>query len=280
MNTIWRARLDGTQATQLASGDVPAVSPDGRFVAFGRGADVLMMPAAGGAAQRVYTFTAERAGLYSAPTWAPDSKHLAFAESRGVVVLNVISRAAHVVPADDGDAFAFSPDSRRIVFSVNGDLYVIPVRGGTPAQLTHDHKSDAPVWGKPGIAFVRSTHGLSSNIWLIAGANHRIRQLSHNLKGASPVAFSADGKELLAAHWPDHDGRMWAINVAGGRQRTITRWMDVAPQGLSADGTKVLAVLGCGGNGPIYGAVETIPFAGGKPHIVVNGPCGASWNAR
>jgi len=285
--TIWRARLDGTHAKRLASGNYPAVSPDGRWIAFGRGANLLVMPAAGGAAERVYTFTGKDAGgqLSDAPTWAPDSRHLAFFGSDGLVVLQPFSHRAQVVAEHAAPWFSFSPDSRKIVYSAGGptgdDLYVIPIRGGTPVRLTFDHKSLAPVWGKPGIAFFRFTHGPFSDIWLSDGRPHHIRQLTHTRAGAWPVAFSADGKELLAANPASHNGRLWAVDVTTGSARTLTPWVgDLFPQGLSVDGRTVLAAIGCGGMISPYGYIETIPFAGGKPHVIVHGPCRASWNAR
>ena len=279
--TSWVSQLDGSHAKQLGSGDYPALSPDGRFIAFVRGLGLLVMPSAGGPAERVHTYPWSHPGVSEVPRWAPDSRHLAFETKAGLVILDPVSHVRHVLPAEvDYLGFAFSPDSRRIVYTAKGDLYVIPARGGTPVRLTYDHESSAPVWGKPGIAFVRSTHGEFSDIWLLDVRTHHIRQLTHRRTGAGPVAFSADGKELLAAYWPSNAGRLWAVDVASGAERPITPWVgDLVPQGFSADGGTVLALAGCG-VGPMYGEVETIPFAGGKPHVIVEGPCGASWNAR
>jgi Tol biopolymer transport system component len=281
--TIWRARADGSQAKRLASGDSPAVSPDGRWIAFGRGVDLLVMPAAGGAAEKVYTFTG-RGAEAGAPTWAPNSRHLAFETNDGLAVLDLRSLHTTVVAANAASWPSFSPDSRKIVYPAGDhrgdDLYVVPTRGGTPVRLTYDHKSFAPVWGKPGIAFDHFTHGAFSDIWLSDGTPHHIRQLTHTGAGASPIAFSADGKKLLAANPAMHNGRLWAVDVATGDARPLTPWVgDLFAQGLSADGSTVLAAIGCGGLGLPWGVVETIPFAGGKPHVIVHGPCRASWNA-
>jgi hypothetical protein len=54
------------------------------------------------------------------------------------------------------DDFAFSPDAKRIVYEIDGDLYVISASGSKPRQLTAEQKTFGPVWDKPGIAFVRS----------------------------------------------------------------------------------------------------------------------------
>src|SRR5262249_49399062 len=145
---------------------------------------------------------------------------------------------------------------------------------------THDHKSVAPVWGKTGIAFNRFTHRAHSDIWLSDGSKSHLRQLTHTGADTWPAFFSASGAELLAAYPANHNGRLWAVDVATGSERPITSWVgDLFPQGLSADSRTVLAAVGCGGTGTSNGYVETIPFAGGKPHVIVRGPCRASWNA-
>jgi hypothetical protein len=40
----------------------------------------------------------------------------------------------------------------------------------------------------------------------------------------------------------------------------------------------VLAAIGCGGMASSFGIVETLPFSGGSPNVIVRGPCRASWN--
>jgi Tol biopolymer transport system component len=283
--TIWRARLDGSHAQQLGVGDYPAVSPDGRWVAFERGPSLLVMPTAGGATVKVYALGGKDGGLFRAPTWSPDSRRFVFDDNRGLVVLDPFSRQARPLP-ERAEDFAFSPDSRKIAYDKGGDLYVIPARGGTPVRLTFDHRSTFPVWGKPGIAFFRYLprrqwqHWQQGDIWLRNPRTHRLLQLTHTGDYMLPAYFSADGKKLLAWYPPSHNGHLWAVDMASGTERSLTPWIDLRPHGLSADGKTVLAVLGCDGAGGIYGDVETIPFAGGKPHVIVAGPCGASWNAR
>jgi Tol biopolymer transport system component len=286
--TSWRARLDGSHTERLTSGDDPALSPDGRWIAFSRGGDLLLMPAAGGAAKVIYTFSGPYAdtGLGYAPTWAPDSRHLAFVTTDGLIVLDPLSHALHVLPQRADPWFAFSPNSHKIAYSVSdrtgADVYVGSVLGGKPARLTYDHKSFAPAWGKPGIAVFRYAPRARGDIWLTSDwRTHRFRRLTHRNAAAVPVFFSADGKELLAANPPTHSGRLWAVDVGTGAERPVTPWVGgLVAQGLSAGGSAVLAAIGCAANGAPYGEVETIPFAGGKPHVIARGPCGASWDAR
>lgn len=275
---IYRARIDGRGPRLIGAGWDPAVSPDGRWIAFGRGRKVLVVPTNGGRPRTAYELHGLHSRLVSAPLWAPDSRLLGLVDSVGLVVVNPSRRTAKLLPQTGG--FAFSPNSRRIVYENTGNLYVTPVNGRRVQRLTDDHKSYGPVWGKSGIAFVRFTRG-AGDVWLSDGQPHHARQLTHTGAGFWPAFFSADGTKLLAANPATHNGRLWAVDVASGEARPLTPWVgDLFPQGLSANGKTVLAAVSCGGTPSPYGYVETIPFAGGRPHVIVRGPCRASWNAR
>jgi Tol biopolymer transport system component len=274
---IWVAATDGTHKRLLTEGQAPSVSPDGRYVAYDSDAKVLVIPTAGGDTTTVAT------GLY--PGWAPNSRYLAYYGIPGLVVVDVKTGTTVTTIARQGnelpDGFAFSPDSQRIAYTFHGDLYVVPITGGgSPVRLTDDHKTIAPVWGKLGLAFSRFTKKAHSDIWLSDGTKHQLRQLTHTGADTWPAYFSVSGTELLAANPANHNGRLWAVDVKTGVERPITDWVgDLVPQGLTSDGSTVLAAIGCGATASPFGSVETIPFAGGTPLVIVHGPCRASWNA-
>jgi hypothetical protein len=227
----------------------------------------------------VYRLHRTQRSLSGPLVWAPDSRTFGVLDSVGLVLVDPRHRTSKVLPATDG--FAFSPNSRRIAYVAGGNLYVVSARGGKPRRLTDDRKSYAPVWGRPGIAFVRFGRGGHGDIWLSDGRPRGARRLTHTGAAFWPAYFSADGTKLLAANPAIHNGRLWAVDVATGNARPLTPWVgDLFPQGLSANGKTVLAAVGCGGLPSLVGYVETIPFAGGKPHVIVRGPCRASWNAR
>jgi len=278
---VWRARLDGSHPQPVGGGEDPAVSPDGRWIAFGRARKILLVSTTGGTPRVVYRLHRGQPALPSAPVWAPNSRVFGVSDTVGLAVVDPGRRTAEIIPSVE--TFAFSPDSRKVAYEARGDLYVIAARGGKARRLTDDRKSYAPVWGKTGIAFVRFTGGAGAHgdVWLSDGRRGHARQLTHSGAAFWPAFFSADGTKLLAANPATHDGRLWAVDVTTGHARPLTPWFgDLVPQGLSADGKTVLAAVGCGGVPGSAGYVETIPFAGGKPHVIVRGPCRASWNAR
>jgi hypothetical protein len=76
-----------------------------------------------------------------------------------------------------------------------------------------------------------------------------------------------------------NNGKLYAVDVASGAARPLTPFVgDLYAQGLSRNGRTVLAAIGCGELATPYGLVETIPFTGGHPTVLVRGPCRASSN--
>jgi hypothetical protein len=222
--------------------------------------------------------------------------HLA-AEANGTIhVFNRRTGATRVVCEPECENPSFSPDGRSLVYmrvifprgirrETSIDLEVFDLLSGHTQQITHNHESGFPVWGPKAIAYSVSIHtanGWHSDIWLIDGSGTHSHQLTHMSARASslvPVSWSASGKQLLAENPPINNGRIWAIDVASGRAHAVTNWVGaLRADGLSRDGRVILASIGCGGAPGMYGIVETIPFVGGTPRVIVKGPCEASWN--
>jgi dipeptidyl aminopeptidase/acylaminoacyl peptidase len=184
-------------------------------------------------------------------------------------------------------SFSFSPDGSTLAFQHStgsgSDIYTVRRTSGVIHRLTDDHRSAFPLWGPGGIAFERfgpdrcmNCHG---DVWVMDERGSNLRQLTHTRAGIYPAAWSANGRHLLAAYPATHNGRLYAVDAASATARPLTPFVgDLFAQGLSRDGRTVLAAIGCGGLATPYGLVETIPFAGGHPTVIVRGPCRASSN--
>src|SRR5216683_5755065 len=177
-SSIWVVSTEGDEAKRFTAGPAnahsPSWSPDGRWLAFvsdregeslgkdekeqkkrGKGKpQIWLIPTDGGEARQL-TFTEHGA---SHPVWSPDSTQLVF--------------NALIGPADEEteegqklpkvrviDRLWYRLDSVGFIYERRQHLFLIPVSGGDPVQLTDgDWDDDDAAWSPDGthIAFVSS----------------------------------------------------------------------------------------------------------------------------
>jgi Tol biopolymer transport system component len=224
--------------------------------------------------------------------WAPDSTHLAVSGPNGIEVYDGRAGTVKRVCGHDCGDPSFSPDSHQLAYEVLSihsvpssegnkrvpfdDLYVTDLENGRTRQITHDHHSEGAVWGSSGIAYFGGARNTA--IWLTDSVGKRARRLTHTREGLIPVSWSADGERLLAESPAMDNDRIWAVDVPSGSAHALTSWIgSLDALSLNRDGSSVLAGQGCIDMGTV-GIIETIPFAGGSPRVIVRGPCRASWN--
>jgi imidazolonepropionase-like amidohydrolase/Tol biopolymer transport system component len=141
-----------------------------------------------------------------------------------------------------------SPDGKTLVFDLLGDLYLMPVEGGTARRLTSGAAFDMqPRFSPDGrhIAFSSDRDGLW-NLWTVEASGENPRQVSREKKWfVNSPAWSADGDYLFARHHFVKErslgaGEIWMYHVDGsdGLQVTEkTNWQkDAGEPSLSPDG--------------------------------------------
>ena len=92
-----------------------------------------------------------------------------------------------------------SPDGTEIVFCYKGDIYKVPVRGGTAIQLTTQASYEAsPVWSPDGkqIAFASDRNG-NFDLFIMPADGGSARRLTCHSASEIPSAFTPDGKYVL-----------------------------------------------------------------------------------
>jgi Tol biopolymer transport system component len=299
--TVWAAADDGSARVQLASGELPKISPDGTTVAYEtpyRGSTrptLRVIPATGGTSR-----------LLVKPVWfsfgfSPDSKTIAAVTGKEVgrkrlVLIDVATGAVRRVANGQFSGFSFSPDSTLLVFAraqkdtypPHSDLLVVPVAGGLPTVMTTDHRSVDPVWGAPGIAFVklrkpaRKGDAYKQDIYLLDPATRIVRRVTTTkvpflLSGLDPVSWSADGTRLLAEFGGQDTSYAETVDPATGQVRRVGRRSDgLVGYDLSADGSTILATTGGYDPGDRHDVVM-IPYTGGIPTVLVRDAFSPDW---
>jgi Tol biopolymer transport system component len=207
----------------------PAISPDGRTVAFSRGdADgtwhLWAVPFDGGTPRQLTS--TESGEIY--PRWLSDSRTLLFTtwnNPRRIGRVDVGGGPPVFLSFGPGDgSYADpSPDGRSVVFSRTdreGErLYVAPIAGGAPSLLTRSPGA-TPRWSPDGslVAFGGS-RGYGSGIFVIRPGDTEGRRLTG--EGGWPVWWP-DGRRVgYIAVGPDGNEAIRVVSIDGGAPVTL-----------------------------------------------------------
>lgn len=225
---LWRVNAQGGEAQRLTTHqgqeNQPAVSPDGRWLAFtgqyDGGTEIYLMPAAGGVPRRltwegggmrVWGFTAGGEILYTSLDARPGSQLFALEAKTGQRRQLPVGQASDAALSADGKTLYFTRSGLR---SDNARQY----RGGAIARL-----------------WALDLTGKAEARPLVAEGNNDRRPLPYRAGGADRVAFLSDR---------DGSVNLWSVDASGAdlRQHTTHKGWDI--RHASIDGSRVVYALG------------------------------------
>lgn len=245
----------------------PALSPDGREIAFASGGDLWAAPAAGGAAHLLVSGDATEAR----PIYSPDGLRLAFESTRtgngDIYLLDLGSGTLTRLTHDDGYEHldAWSHDGAWIYFSASTGnvgrmdaIYRVRADGGTPMPVSREdyrvEQDGAPSPDGKDLALVAGgfgggqwwrngqSHIDTGAIWLLRDdGSHAYRRLTPDDARAQWPMWNADGSAVY--YMSDRDGHenIWRA-VREGDPVQVSHFTNgrVTWPSISADGGTVV----------------------------------------
>jgi Tol biopolymer transport system component len=303
--SVWIANDDGTGQRKLAdNADTPAITPDGQTVFYERTGrdrvDLLQVPAAGGTPKVVV-----RGLQYGVLTVSPDGASVAVTTgplngAQKLTLLTVATGATRTVASGYFFGASFSPAGDQLAYGRAGrqdyratnDVFIAPVAGGAPRNLTGDGHSAYPVWGPTQLAFSRwklhygphhADSGPAYNLTVINPDGTGRRNLTNDkvpylMSGLTATDWSADGTRLLAQFGGQDSTHAVGVDVASGAEHVIGPNTEFGLSGsaLTADGS---TVLGTFGPPEAVGNVVTIPWTARTPKVLVRKANAPAWTA-
>ncbi|HEY6061937.1 MAG TPA: hypothetical protein VIV10_15195 [Gemmatimonadales bacterium] len=229
-------------------GEFPAVSPDGRTIAFWAARDSIptaYLIGADGSGERRLT-----SGRTGSPQWSPDGREVRFAgagaDSGTVFEVRVAGGAPRTVAHVPGRSPRLSPDGTRVAFlmgpwtatvlavSDTGGAALRPIAGG--AGTTAWNAAWSPDGTRLAYTYGDSSHVLQVHVIAADGSgDHAVTHMSPDQGSAQLPAWSPDGRRLAiqVSNGATHLGHIWVVDLASGAARQLaphdSTWVDEVP---------------------------------------------------
>lgn len=256
----------------------PAISPDGKTIAFGYKGDLYLVPSAGGTAVPLTINDAQD----MMPVWSHDGKYIAFASDRygnfdvfvmpaaGGTPVRLTTNSAADYPYD------FSPDDRTVLFAsarnapaqsirfsilLFKNLYTVSVKGGRPILLSaagadnahYDSKGSRIVFqdikGYEDLWRKHHTSAVTRDIWTYDLNTKSYNKVSTYKGEDREPLFSSDDKSIYYLSEKNGTQNIFKLSLAGAGEEQLTAFKDNPVRHLSRAADNTLAFSW---NGEIY----------------------------
>ena len=249
----------------------PAISPDGKTIAFSYKGDLFTVPVTGGQARQLTT----NAAYDAYPVWSPDGQHIAFASSReGSLDVWLIARQGGTpqrltTHSNNERPIAFR-DNDHVLYSTSlmataqtsllpestfPQVYEVSTKGGRPRLFSIITMEDISIRANGDMLYhdckgyedpFRKHHqsAITRDIWLKSGEQFK-RLTTFRGEDRSPV-WAPDGQSFYYLTERDGTFNVWKRQLDGSNEQQVTRHEKNPVRFLtaSADGTLCYAYDG------------------------------------
>jgi tricorn protease len=223
----------------------PAISPDGKTLAFSYQGDLWTVPSEGGRAARVTSHVARDIQ----PVFSPDGKSLVFASNRygnyDLFLMPAEGGMPRRLTFNSGSEYpsSFTPDGQWVIFYGTAygslDIYKVRTTGGEPVRLTWDvyereyfgNVSPDGKWivynhnASPGDWRRRGYEGSNNaDVWLARFTTpvSEPKRITNNPSQDFSPMFSRDGKRIYYVSDRKGQVNLWSMDLTGGAQKQLT----------------------------------------------------------
>lgn len=287
---IWKTgQLGGDPMPLIANATHPAISPDGKQVAFSRRTDggklrIGVAPASDSSGVRMLTADADGLWDHEYPAWSPDGRMICYTSRHGLwLVPSAGGKARPLTPGSDRDFDpAWSPDGRHIHFASYREgtvaLWRVNASGGNPERITLGTASEVhPNVSRDGARLVYSTGmpaGMPGRGVILLDRDTGAEVSITDLKTDFMAAISPDKKQIVLSsdrYGPYSD--LWLQSLAHGRpsgqaRRLASQGGNLSHPVFSPDGHWIAYYGIIAGQRDIW----TIPVEGGSPIRFTDNP--------
>jgi Tol biopolymer transport system component/DNA-binding winged helix-turn-helix (wHTH) protein len=225
---------------------------------------------------------------------SPNGKYLALVKRSGPAESLIVrqieeANSLEIVPQFDGKitGATFSPESDYVFYAVypkdsrQGELYKIPILGGTPQQIVKDIDSPVSVSGdKKKIAFVRRYPNEKEVALILAdadGKNERKLAVRPFGEGFQNAAFSPNGQFISSTVFSKGNAEqpmeIILVETGNGEQRSLTPrgWTWIGQTAWLKDGSGLAFVAFSKETPDLADEVWFVSVAGGPARLLENG---------
>jgi tricorn protease len=147
---------------------------------------------------------------------------------------------------------AISPDGQTIAFSHQGDIWTVPVAGGSAMRLTiHEAYEASPRWSPDGsqIAFVSNRYG-STDLFVMEADGSSPRRVTYHSAADNLAGWTPDERLLFETRRTyrqvEREWEIYAVAATGGTPDRVLDAVGYTPR-MSSDGRFIVMAFGSNG---------------------------------